>query len=890
MKENNAPQTIRLTDYKAPYYLVDTTDLRFELFEDHALVIADIKFYVNPKVPEAAGKPLDLVGAELELLSLSVDGRELSAAEFTVEAEQLTIPVVPEKFVLQVRTRINPQANTSLEGLYKSKGMFCTQCEAEGFRKITYYLDRPDVMAKFTTTVVAEKTRYPVLLSNGNPIASGESADGRHWVTWEDPFKKPCYLFALVAGDLSVLEDTFVTCSGRNVKLQVFVEPQDLDKLDHAMDSLKRSMKWDEEVYGREYDLDIYMIVAVSHFNMGAMENKGLNIFNTSCVLAKAETTTDLGFQRVEGVIAHEYFHNWSGNRVTCRDWFQLSLKEGFTVFRDQEFSADMGSRTVKRIEDVSMLRTVQFAEDAGPMAHPVRPEAYIEINNFYTVTIYEKGAEVVRMLCNLVGREGFRKATDLYFQRHDGQAVTCDDFVKAVEDANEIDLSQFKLWYSQAGTPEVSVVSEYDGAAKVFRLTLSQNIPDTPGQSNKKPMHIPIAVGLVGADGADLPLQLLDGAATGQLVTTEVLALTESTQTFEFSNIQQKPVASVLRGFSAPVKLNHALSEAELAFLMANDSDGFNRWSAGQELAVMVIQQWIGEMKELGSDASLSALSEGVVAAFRQLLSDASLDRAMVARMLELPTENYLAELALPVNPGLIHRARQQLKVSLAHALEGLLLQVYESIPLAEKYVFDSEAMADRALKNTCLSYLIGLEKQEYIELGLAQYRAAKNMTDQLAAFRAIVHSENTAKDTLIAAFYEQWKAESLVVDQWFIAQASAPGLDTLERIEKLLNHEAFELTNPNKVRSVVSAFANGNPANFHRADGEGYRFLADRIIELNRLNPQIASRLSGALSRWHKLVPELGQKAIVQLRRIMEEKLSPDVYEIISKSLKDA
>lgn len=894
MKENNAPQTIRLTDYKAPYYLVDTTDLRFELFEDHALVIADIKFYANPQVPDAVGKPLELVGAELELISLSIDGKILNSSEFSVDAEQLTIPVVPAKFVLQVQTRIKPQANTSLEGLYKSKGMFCTQCEAEGFRKITYYLDRPDVMAKFTTTVVAEQSRYPVLLSNGNPIASGAGDDGRHWVTWEDPFKKPCYLFALVAGDLSVLEDAYITCSGRSVKLQIFVEPQDLDKLDHAMDSLKRSMKWDEEVYGREYDLDIYMVVAVSHFNMGAMENKGLNIFNTSCVLAKAGTTTDAGFQRVEGVIAHEYFHNWSGNRVTCRDWFQLSLKEGFTVFRDQEFSADMGSRTVKRIEDVSMLRTVQFAEDAGPMAHPVRPEAYIEINNFYTVTIYEKGAEVVRMLCNLVGRDGFRKATDLYFERHDGQAVTCDDFVKAVEDANEIDLAQFKLWYSQAGTPEVSVATEYDDKAKVFRLTLSQRIPDTPGQKNKKPMHIPVAVGLVGADGADLPLQLLGRkieAAHGvtQVITTEVLALTEATQTFEFGDVEEKPIASVLRGFSAPVKLIQTLPEAELAFLMANDSDGFNRWSAGQELTVKVIQQWISELKTQGEGTSLSTLSEGVVAAFRQLLSDSGLDRAMVSKMLELPTENYLAELAVPVNPGFIHRARQHLKVSLAQALEDQLLQVYDSIPLAESYVFDSESMADRALKNTCLSYLVALEKPAYIELGLAQYHAAKNMTDQLAAFRSIVHSENSAKDTLIASFYEQWKEESLVVDQWFMAQASAPGFDTLERIEKLLNHEAFELTNPNKVRSVVSAFANGNPANFHRADGEGYRFLADRIIELNKLNPQIASRLSGALSRWHKLVPELGDKAKVQLRRIMEEKLSPDVYEIISKSLKD-
>ena len=883
MRENNQPKTIRLADYKAPDYLIDTTDLRFDLYDDHTLVTADIRFYVNPKVPDAKGRPLQLMGVDLELLMLSLDGQPVPENRYSIEGETLTLEQVPERFALQIKTRIKPQENTSLEGLYVSKGMYCTQCEAEGFRKITYYLDRPDVMAKFTTTVVADKARYPVLLSNGNPIDQGQSDDGRHWVTWQDPFKKPCYLFALVAGDLAVSEDTFTTCSGRDIKLQIFVEPHDLEKVDHAMDSLKRAMRWDEEVYGREYDLDIYMIVAVSHFNMGAMENKGLNIFNTSCVLANEKTTTDGGFTRVEAVIAHEYFHNWSGNRVTCRDWFQLSLKEGFTVFRDQSFSADMGSPTVRRIEDVAMLRTAQFAEDAGPMAHPVRPDSYIEINNFYTLTVYEKGAEVVRMIYNLLGPELFRKGSDLYFERFDGQAVTCDDFVAVMEEAGGIDLAQFKLWYSQAGTPAITVKDSYDPESRNYTLTLTQQTPATPGQAHKMPLHIPVKVGLLNSAGKDMALVLDNGETDtdGSLV----LNLREAEQTFTFTGVPEKPVPSVLRGFSAPVKLYQQLSDSDLAHLMANDSDGFNRWSAGQQLAVNVIQSIMAD-NDAGTEPQISPAFLSALAA---LLDEEGLDKAMVAKMLALPSEAYLAELQQPIRVRAIHKARELVKQRLAADLRDRFERVYNALPLAKEYHYTSEAVAIRSLKNTCLAYLMTDPSAAAVDTCMQHYENAANMTDQMAAFTALVHSTAAVKSDVINEFYLQWQEESLVVDQWFSVQATSPQKDTLERVQKLMTHPAFELTNPNKVRALIGAFCNNNPVNFHREDGKGYEFLADRIIELNRVNPQIASRLSGIMSRWRKFEPKLADQMQNQLKRIMVEPLSPDVYEIVSKSLTD-
>ncbi|PCJ45368.1 MAG: aminopeptidase N [Moraxellaceae bacterium] len=877
----SAPEAIYLTDYQVPPYLISNTDLVFDLGEAYTDVTALLKVNKNP-ASDVHDAVLELVGANLELQSLAINGEELGQERYQVNGEVLRISDVPDQFELSVHTRIKPQENTSLEGLYLSKGMYCTQCEAEGFRKITYYLDRPDVMSRFTTKIIADKASYPILLSNGNPVGKGEEGS-RHWVKWEDPFSKPCYLFALVAGDLSVLKDTFTTMTGRTIDLQIFVEPHDLDKCDHAMDSLKRSMRWDEDVYGREYDLDIYMIVAVSHFNMGAMENKGLNIFNTSCVLAKPETTTDAGFQRVEAVIAHEYFHNWSGNRVTCRDWFQLSLKEGFTVFRDQEFSADMGSRTVKRVEDVNMLKTVQFAEDAGPMAHPIRPDSYLEINNFYTVTVYEKGAEVVRMLHTLMGASEFRKGCDLYFNRHDGQAATCDDFVASMEDASKLDFSHFKEWYRQAGTPVVGVSGQYDEATSTYELTLTQRTPDTPGQTNKVPLQIPVAVGLLDELGNDLPLTL-EGNENKPSSESLVLSLTEQEQVFRFVDVASQPVPSVLRGFSAPVKLEHSQSNDELAFLMSNDSDGFNRWSASQQLAVNVMQSMIER-----DAAGLSLESSEVLnRAYGQLLKDDSLDKAMITSMMSLPSEAYMAQISEQVDPGAIHRVRRSLRQDLGENLQSQLLAVYQAIPLESSYVFSAQAIAQRGLRNACLSYLMLLDDSAMESLCLEQYNQASNMTDQAAAFHAITHSESEHKQSVVDQFYGQWKDEALVIDQWFMVQASAPSVGGLARVEALMEHEAFEITNPNKVRALVGGFCNGNLVNFHNKDGSGYRYLADRIIQLNTLNPQIASRLCGMLSRWKKYHPDYANPMKTELERIFAAPLSPDVYEIVSKSLK--
>jgi len=882
MRENNAPKTIRLSDYKAPNYLIDTVHLDVRIYDDYTDVVCHLAVRANPAVPDANAQPLELLGADLELLDIELDGKALAQERYQIDEETLSIFDVPAEFTLLTMTRIYPQRNTSLEGLYVSKGMYCTQCEAEGFRKITFYPDRPDVMARFTTRVEADKSQYPVLLSNGNLEERGVLGGGRHYVIWEDPFKKPCYLFALVAGDLSVVEGSFTTCSGREVKLQVFVEPHDLDKCDHALDSLQRSMAWDEQVYGREYDLDIYMIVAVSHFNMGAMENKGLNIFNTSCVLANAATTTDMGFQRVESVIAHEYFHNWSGNRVTCRDWFQLSLKEGFTVFRDQQFSADMGSETVNRIDDVNMLKTVQFAEDSGPMSHPVRPDSYIEINNFYTTTVYEKGAEVVRMYLCLLGKDGFRKGTDLYFERHDGQAVTCDDFAKAMEDANGVDLTLFRRWYSQAGTPQLAVSSEFDAASGQFAMTFTQSTAPTPGQPEKLPLLIPVAIGLLGDDGKDLPLLLADGTALD--AANPVLQLTQASETFVFTGLGSKPVASVLRGFSAPVKLDYEQSRDELAFLMSHDSDGFNRWNASQRLTVAVLCDMMAAWEQ-GETLTADPM---LVAAFRKLLTDATLDQAMVAKMLELPTEQFLAEqLPRPVKVEAIHHAREGLKLLLAQALRSELLQVIERCPADAEYRYEEAAVARRALRNICLGYLMALADDEATELCLTQYRQASNMTDQLAAFRALVHSDRAEKGAVIADFYEQWQNEALVVDQWFMVQASSPQTDTLEHVQGLMQHQAFEMTNPNKIRALIGAFCNNNPINFHRADGAGYAFLADQIITLNKLNPQVASRMATIMTRWANYDAARGELIREQLKRIKTENLSPDVYEVVTKAL---
>lgn len=879
------PKMIYLSDYRVPDYLIDETHLTFELFEDHSLVHAQLVMRRNPEAGTGL-PPLMLDGQQLELLELKLDDRVLGASDYTLTDTHLTLQPTAEHFVIDSSVRIHPESNTALEGLYKSGKMFCTQCEAEGFRKITFYLDRPDVMSKFTTTLSAEQHRYPVLLSNGNPIASGSEEGGRHWATWEDPFKKPAYLFALVAGDLWCVEDSFTTMSKREVALRIYVEPENIDKVQHAMDSLKRSMKWDEEVYGREYDLDIFMIVAVNDFNMGAMENKGLNIFNSSCVLAKAETATDAAHQRVESVVAHEYFHNWSGNRVTCRDWFQLSLKEGFTVFRDSEFSADTHSRTVKRIEDVAYLRTHQFAEDAGPMAHPVRPDAYMEISNFYTLTIYEKGAEVLRMIHTLLGPELFRKGSDLYFERHDGQAVTCDDFVKAMEDASGIDLAQFKRWYTQAGTPRLDVNEIYDAAAQTYSLTFRQSCPATPGQSEKLPFVIPVALGLLDAQGNELPLRL-QGESMAQ-GTSRVVSVTEAEQTFTFTGIAEKPLPSLLRGFSAPVKLSFPYDRDQLMFLMQHDSDGFNRWEAGQQLSVQVLQELIGQHQR----GETLRLDQRLVTALRTLLQDESLDQAMVAEMLSLPGEAYLTEISEVADVDAIHVAREFARKELATALFEPLWARYQANREQSKvtpYVAEAAHFARRSLQNIALSYLMLSEKSEVLAACVEQFENADNMTERLTALAVLVNSPfQQEQSKALAMFADYFKEDALVMDQWFSVQAGCPLPGGLERVQALMQHEAFSLKNPNKVRALIGAFANQNLVNFHRADGAGYRFLADQVIALNTLNPQIASRLLAPLTRWRKYDSARQALMKTELERILASgELSSDVYEVVSKSL---
>ncbi|HCS66306.1 MAG TPA: aminopeptidase N [Cellvibrio sp.] len=888
--KDQQPKTIYLKDYQVPGYLIKTTDLRFEIYDGATIVSAMLHLYRNP-VALTPATELTLHGADLELISIALDGRVLSDTDYQFGEESLTIFNTPAQFNLLSITKIKPESNTSLEGLYRSRTMYCTQCEAEGFRKITYYLDRPDVMSEFTTTVVADK-KYPVLLSNGNLIDQGDADNNRHYATWHDPFKKPAYLFALVAGDLAHIEDTFTTCSNRDVALKIFVEPKDLDKCDHAMTSLKNSMRWDEEVYGREYDLNIFMIVAVDDFNMGAMENKGLNIFNTSCVLAKPETTTDGGFQRVEGVVAHEYFHNWSGNRVTCRDWFQLSLKEGFTVYRDSEFSADMGSHTVKRVEDVTLLRTLQFAEDAGPMAHPIRPESYIEISNFYTMTIYEKGAEIIRMLATLLGKDNFRKGTDLYFERHDGQAVTTEDFVAALADASGRDLTQFKRWYSQAGTPRLQVTDHYDEDSLEYSLTIKQSCPPTPECQQKLPFHIPVAVGLLGSAG-DLPLYLKDAEPdfeTGDN-THKVLELTAAEQAFVFQRVQEKPVPSLLRGFSAPVKLHYDYSRDDLIVLMSRDSDGFNRWEASQQLGLQAIHHAMGAYQR-GEDLAALQLDADLIAAYRGVLQDDSLDKAMVAYMLSLPSEAYLSELADLVDVEAIHYSRTAIRKIIARELRDDLLGVYRAYDHAQPYAATADAIAARSLKNVALGYLMLVGDENVIRACEQQYRTANNMTDVMAALTQLVNTEaplaQQLAETALADFYQRWQHESLVVNQWISVQATCVLPNTLAKVKALQTHAAYDGKNPNKIRALVASFCNGNAINFHADAGAGYKFLADQIIVLNTQNPQIASRLLTPLTKWKKYSPGRQELMKAELERIMaESNLSKDVFEVVSKSL---
>ncbi len=874
-----APKTIYLKDYAPPPFLVDEVDLRFELGEETTRVRSRLKMRRNPDSSEEKQHVvLDGIGLALNIIQLN--GEPLEPDRYVISDESLLIRGVPDGFTLETETRLKPQDNTALEGLYKSGDIFCTQCEAEGFRKITWFPDRPDVMARYATTIVADESKYPVLLSNGNPVEQGKLDDGRHWVRWEDPFPKPSYLFALVAGALACIDDSFTTESGRTVALQIYVERHNADKCAHAMAALKKAMRWDEEVFGREYDLDIYMIVAVDDFNMGAMENKGLNIFNSKYVLARPDTATDTDFADIESVIAHEYFHNWTGNRVTCRDWFQLSLKEGLTVFRDQQFSADTFSRPVKRIQDVRLLRTYQFSEDSGPMAHPVRPESYIEISNFYTVTVYDKGAEVIRMIHTLLGEDGFRKGMDLYFERHDGQAVTTDDFVRAMEDANGVDLSQFRLWYSQAGTPEISVAADYDTKSKTCTLTLSQHCPPTPGQPDKSPMHIPVCIALLDAEGNNLEFKL-DG---NESVTEPVLELKDIEQQFRLRDVAKPPLLSVGRGFSAPVKFQLDRSKRELELLMAKESDEFNRWDAAQELISDQIFRLIDDHK---NDEPV-ALADSFVEAFGAALRAEDLDKALVAEALTLPSESYLADRMEVINVDAIHAARRGMQRALASKLESLLMETYTANSSNEPYCFDPESAGRRRLKNLCLGYLVSLETDPVRALGLAQFEQADNMTDVLAALSVLANCDCPEREHALTEFEKKWRGEALVMDKWFSLQATSRLPGTLDRVRELMAHEKFDPRNPNKIRSLIGAFCHANPVRFHAADGAGYAFLADQVIDIDRRNPQIAARLLGSLSRWRRFDPERQALMKSTLERILSsEKLSKDTYEIASKTL---
>ncbi len=848
------PKTTYLSDYQPPDYRVESIALHFDLHETKTIVKSKLS------IQKRNNTPLTLNGENLKLNSITVNGKLLSFSEYTLNNEHLILDNLPESFELAIETEINPQANTALSGLYLSSGNFSTQCEAEGFRRITYMLDRPDVMARYTTTIVANKAKYPVLLSNGNLHESGEIDATRHWATWEDPFPKPTYLFALVAGDLGKIEEQFITKSWREVTLQIYVQPHNINKCQHAMTSLKKAMRWDEEVYGREYDLGIFMVVAVDDFNMGAMENKGLNIFNSKYVLAKPDTATDSDYEGIESVIAHEYFHNWSGNRVTCRDWFQLSLKEGFTVFRDQEFSADMTSRGVKRIHDVNILRTHQFKEDASPMAHPIRPESYLEIDNFYTVTIYEKGAEVVRMLHYLLGAEKFRKGTDCYFERHDGQAVTTEDFVKALEDSNQIDLTQFRLWYSQAGTPEVEISRIYNKSAKTYTLTVKQG---------QQPFHIPLAIGLLDQQGKDMPLQL-QGESTA-VQGTRVLQITRAIQTFSFQNITEQPIPSILRGFSAPIKVKMDLSDDERCFLMKHDSDDFNRWDAGQQLAVKIMLQLL--------KVSEQNLPQTFIDAFQEILNHKTLDKALATQAMTLPSESYLGEFLDTIDPVAIHKVRRFMRQTIAQHLSEDLLKVYHNN--------SANTVKQRSLKNICLSYLMELNNEEIIKLCYQQFLDSNNMTDVIAALKPLSNTDCPEREAALMHFYKQWKHEPLVVDKWLTIQATSHLPGTLTQVKSLIQHDAFNIKNPNKIRALIGAFAQ-NHVQFHDISGVGYDFLTDMILKIDPMNSQISSRLLKVYTSWCKYEGKRKSMLKSQLEKIVKiPNLSKNVYEIVSKSL---
>ncbi|MDD4928114.1 MAG: aminopeptidase N [Gallionella sp.] len=869
------PQTIRLADYTPPPFLIDTVNLDISFERDYAEVSARLTVRRNlaANTPDA---PLVLDGIELSLQSIAIDGIKIPATAYSLTDSHLTLTELPDAFCLATVTRIYPDKNTCLSGLYRSADGYFTQCEAQGFRRITWFLDRPDVMSRYCVTLHADKEWLPCLLSNGNPVAGGEEAGGRHWATWQDPHPKPCYLFAMVAARLDVLHGNYCTMSGRDVQLSVFVEPGRQDQCEHAMSALKKAMYWDEETYGLECDLDHYMIVAVGDFNMGAMENKGLNIFNTKYVLARSDVATDADFENIDRVVAHEYFHNWTGNRVTCRDWFQLSLKEGLTVFRDQEFGADVHNRAVARIREVRGLRAAQFPEDSGPMAHPVRPASYIEINNFYTATIYEKGAEVVRMIHTLIGKEAFRRGMDLYFARHDGQAVTCDEFVAAMKDASGADFSRFMRWYEQAGTPHVQAVGVFDADRQRYTLTLTQSCTETPGQRAKQPYHIPVVIGLVGADGQDLPQRL---AGEESVSTQRVLSLFDASQTFIFEGVTEAPVPSLLRNFSAPVVLDFAYTDAELAHLMAHDADPFNRWEAGQRLASrLILAACADERYEWPTHFTDAAV---------RVLTDEEVDPAFAAEVLSLPGEATLAEQLERVDPDALHAARNSLRRQIASRLGAELQACYERLTPTHAYRPDSLSAGRRALRNVCLGYLCEADSAESRALALQQFNCADNMTDQFAALGVLASCAGDERSAALDAFYQRWQGEPLVVDKWLQVQATSRLPDTRAVVEALTLHPAFDLRNPNKVYALLRAFGS-NHVHFHAADGGGYRFMAEQTCRLDAINPQVAARLARCFDRWRRFDSSRQTHARAALESIRAHAgLSPDVFEIVERSL---
>ncbi|WP_304164089.1 aminopeptidase N [Phenylobacterium aquaticum] len=867
------PQPIRLTDYRPPAYLIDEVHLTFDLAPNTTRVTAKLSIRRNGDHAE----PLVLNGERLKPISVAVDGRLLEATEHTIDAEFLTVPDVPAAFVLTTEVEIDPEANKALDGLYMSGGRFCTQCEAEGFRKITWFADRPDVLARFTVRVEAPKS-YQRLLSNGNLMETGDMAGGKRYAVWNDPFPKPCYLFALVAGELDELADSLVTMSGRTVDLKIYVDPGMAGRATYAMDALKRSMKWDEEAFGREYDLDLFMIVAVRDFNFGAMENKGLNIFNSSLLLADPATATDLDYERIESVVAHEYFHNWTGDRITCRDWFQLCLKEGLTVFRDQSFSADMRGEAVQRIKDVKALRARQFSEDQGPLAHPVRPSSYLKIDNFYTATIYEKGAEVIRMLKTLIGPEKFREGMDLYFDRWDGHATTVEEFIRCFADVTGQDLSDFFAWYEQAGTPKVSLTQSYDAQAKTLSLTFSQEIAPTPGQPNKRPLPTPVRIGLLDAEGRTLAFE-----RDGQAVDETVVVLDKATAQVTLTGVDSAPVVSALRGFSAPVTLTTDSPSRDRYVQLAGDPDLFNRWESGQDLARdLILSRAASKPDEVGEERYAHAVARA--------LADQAADPAFKALLLSLPSESDLVLARQPADPAAIHAAREALRQRLSLHLEDDLKRLHIGLQELGDFSPDAASAGRRALRNATLDLLAANPRSEVTELADGHYRAALNMTDAMGGLNALMQIGGEAFDAALIDFYERWKTEPLVIDKWFALQARAPDEGVLGRVLGLTAHPAFDQKNPNRLRALVSTFASGNPARFHDPSGAGYRFLADQILAVDGFNPMTAARMVEPLGGWRRYSPELGALMRQQLQRIAETPgLSKNVLELAAKALAD-